>query len=304
MNDKKILIIINPVAGRGILRQKLWQILSLLNNSGFAPTVLFTKKKGDATEYAATCPEDYKTVICAGGDGTLNEVISGLMRNKHEHLLGYLPAGTTNDLATSLGLSKSMTQGTKDIIAGYYDTIDIGDFSGRYFNYTASFGAFTEASYNAPQEVKNILGHLAYIFQGIASLGNIRPYHVKFEFNGMTIEDDFLFGSVSNTISLGGILKLKETLVKLNDGKFEVLLIRDPKNPIGLQQIITDLISQNFSSGLVNLYHTSEISVETNEKIDWTLDGEHQCGSQKNIIKNIPHAVKLILPNPALKNQI
>lgn len=294
--NKKILLIVNPVSGRIALKQKLWQVLEMFSASGIITTVRFTGKQGDAHEFAKNCPKDIGTVVCAGGDGTLNEVISGLMENPHHHVLGYIPVGTTNDLANSLGLSKSVINATKDIIAGATRIIDIGSFDGRYFNYIASFGAFTEASYNAPQEAKNILGHLAYLLEGIMSIGNIRPYHATFIFDEQEITDDFLFAAVSNTTSLGGILKLKERLVALNDGKLEVLLVRAPKSIQQLQKTIGELLNQQFSDNEVCLYHTSKVTVQSDGNFDWTLDGEHQTGKKVIEILNVPSAVELIVP--------
>ena len=297
MANKNMLMIINPVSGRGILRQRIWKILETFSKADITVNVAFTKCQGDATELAKNCPDDIQTVICAGGDGTLNEVIRGLMENPTPHKLGYIPVGTTNDLATSLGIPKNPIKAAKTIIENRTALIDIGLFSNRYFNYVASFGAFTEASYNTPQEAKNILGHFAYVLEGVMSLGNIRPQHVKFTFNGTTIEDDYIFAAISNTTSMGGVLKLNEALVALNDGEFEFLVIKNPENIIQLQKIITDIMTQNFSGELVNLYHTSHLIVESETEFDWTLDGECHHGGKREEIKNIHKAINLIVPS-------
>ena len=217
------------------------------------------------------------------------------MENPYPHDLGYIPLGTTNDLANSLGLSKNPVKAAEDIINGQTETIDIGSFSGRYFNYIASFGAFTEASYNTPQSAKNLLGHFAYILEGIKSIGNIRPYHVKFELDDEVVEDDYIFAAISNTTSVGGVLKLKETMVALNDGKFEVLLIHKPKSIIQLNKIISELLSQKFTNDHVKFYHTSKVKVITDQPIDWTLDGELQKGDREIEITNLHSAVNFII---------
>ena len=258
---------------------------------------MFTQKRGDATEFAKSCPKDFDAVVCAGGDGTLNEVISGLMQNPHRHILGYIPVGTTNDLAKSLGLAKSPIQAARDIINGSPKSIDIGLFGDRYFNYIASFGAFTEASYNATQEAKNVLGHFAYILEGIMSVANIRPYNAKFTFNDTVVEGEFIFAAISNTTSVGGVLKLKDALVALNDGEFELLLVRRPNDIVQLNKIVGDIVSQKFEGDMVNLYHASEITVECDEDIDWTLDGECEHAGKRAHIKNVPSAIHLIMPN-------
>ncbi len=293
---KKVLLIANPVAGRGIVKRKIYTIVNILSSYGYATTLLITQKPGDAKEFAKNCGEEYEKVICAGGDGTLNEVICGLMANPVQHTLGYIPAGTTNDLAASLELSKDTATAVKDIVLGDIASIDIGSFNGRIFNYTASFGAFTEASYNASQVAKNLLGHAAYVLEGILSLGNIRPYKVALTCDGKKISGDFVFGTVCNTTSLGGVFKLDKTLVELSDGKFEVLLIKSPENVQEFQKIISALVNQNFKNDYVHLYHASKIKVETEEGIDWTLDGEKQSGERVTVIENIHNAVKLIVP--------
>lgn len=299
LSQKNILMIVNPVSGRGSLKTSIWRILNTFSAAGITANVVFTQKRGDAAELTKNCPEDIETIVCAGGDGTLNEVISGLMEIPTPHKLGYIPVGTTNDLAASLGISKNPIKAAKDIIEGHTEKIDIGSFSGRYFNYVASFGAFTEASYNTPQEAKNVLGHFAYILEGVMSLANIRPYKVKFTFNDTVLEDEFIFGAISNTTSMGGVLKYKETLVALNDGKFELLLIKTPANVIQLQKIIGELMTQNFSGDMVKLFHTSKITVETEEPFDWTLDGECHHGSNFDEIQNIQKAINLIVPLPS-----
>lgn len=295
--SSKILLIVNPVSGRMALRQKLWQVINKFCAAGYLPTVFFTQKKGDALEIASTCGNEYSRIVCAGGDGTLNEVINGLLKNPVKHILGYIPVGTTNDLANSLGIPKDILAAADAVIDGNCTTIDVGMFGDKVFNYIASFGAFTEASYTTPQEVKNAIGHAAYLIEGIKSLSNIRSYKVKFSFEtGTEIEDKFIFAAVSNTTSVGGILKLDENLVALNDGLLEVLLVKEPGNIVELQKIISELLTQKFSGDLVSLYHTGALTVETDEEIDWTLDGEHQKGSKNVYIRNLRQSVSLIIP--------
>ncbi len=296
MSLKKMLLIANPVAGRGVFKRKLASVITILNKAGVAPAVLFTGKRGDATEFARNCGPEYGTVICAGGDGTLNEVICGLMENPVQHSLGYIPVGTTNDLANSLSLSKSVEQATLDILKGEARPIDIGSFNGRRFNYTASFGAFTEASYNASQEAKNLLGHSAYVLEGIMSLGNIRPYKVKISLDDEEVSGSFIFGTICNTTSLAGIIKLDKTMVQLSDGKFEVLLVREPSNILQLPTMLNEVVTQKFKSGMVSLHHSSRVTVTTDEEIVWTLDGERQEGEHISVIENLHAAVNLIVP--------
>lgn len=301
--QKRILFIVNPVSGRREVLNKLSQIINKFCKNGCLPTVAFTQKRGDAHQLAKTCPPDYDAVVCAGGDGTLNEVIGGLMDGGVALPLGYLPAGTTNDLASSLGIPKNVLSAVDLILNSKPVPLDIGSFSGRYFNYVASFGAFTEASYNAPQEVKNILGHAAYILEGIKSLGSIRRCRVRLEFNGEQLEDDYIFGAVTNTTSLGGMIKLKQHLVALNDGVFELLLIRYPENLQQLNKIIGDLMAQNFNGDYVKMYHTAKIKINASGAMNWTLDGEKQPGASEIFIENIPHAIRFFAATPASLNK-
>ena len=210
--------------------------MEIFSKANYDVTVYPTKERCDATnKVAALSQDDYDLIVVSGGDGTLNEVITGLMQSQLDIPIGYIPSGTLNEWSTGLGISKIIKQAAKDIVTGKEITLDIGKFGDKYFTYTASFGAFTSASYSAPQDIKNVLGQAAYFFEGIKSLGAIKPLHLKFEAEGKIIEDDFLFGAVSNSMSVGGIVKFDENTVKLNDGLFEVLLIKNPNNILKLQ---------------------------------------------------------------------
>ena len=295
--SKEILIIVNPVSGRLLLKQKLWQVAYKFSEADMVPTIYFTKKKGDAEEMAMRCTDRFDTVVCAGGDGTLNEVINGLVKNPVPHTLGYIPVGTTNDLATSLNIPKSPIAAVNSIIKGNVCKIDVGKFGDRVFNYIASFGAFTEASYSTPQEVKNAIGHAAYVIEGIKSLSNIKATEATFSFEeGETVSGRFIFAAISNTTSVGGVLKLQENMVAFNDGLLEVLLIKEPSNLSELQKIISELLSQKFTGEFVSLHHTKKVVVKTLEPLDWTLDGEHQRSAEEIVIKNLREAVSLIVP--------
>jgi diacylglycerol kinase family enzyme len=204
---------------------------------------------------------------------------------------------TVKAVANSLGIPKDVMAAVDNIISGNRMLIDVGLFGDRTFNYIASFGAFTEASYSTPQEAKNAIGHIAYLFEGIKSLSNIRAYKVKFSFEeGVEVEDKVIFAAVSNTTSMGGVLKLSESLVALNDGLLEVIIVKEPENLNELQRIIGELLTGKFSGDLVSLYHTKQVMVTTEENIDWTLDGERQEGSKEVVIKNLRQSVSFIVP--------
>jgi YegS/Rv2252/BmrU family lipid kinase len=279
------------------MRGELLRVTEIFSNADFEVTVYPTKARGDATKRASLISEnEYDIIVVCGGDGTLNEVITGLMQAGVNCKLGYIPSGTLSEWSSGLNISRSIPQAARDIINGKEITLDIGKFGSKYFSYTASFGAFTSASYSAPQEVKNVLGQAAYFFEGIKSLNNIKPVHLKFICDEREVEGDFLFGAVSNSMSVGGIVKFDESAVKLNDGEFEVLLIRKPDNILKLQPLVEGIIHQELDREGMEFFHTKEITVIGGEGLSWTLDGEFAEGSQTVKIENIHNAINLIVP--------
>ena len=302
MENKKLLLIVNPCSGKAKMRPALLGVVEIFTKADFDVTVYPTKEREDATKKVATLKsEDYDLIVVCGGDGTLNEVITGLMESEADIPIGYIPAGTLNEWSTGLGISKTIRQAAKDIVKGTEITLDIGQFGDKYFTYTASFGAFTSASYSANQDVKNVLGQAAYFFEGIKSLGTIKPIHLKFECDDREIEGDFLFGAISNSMSVGGIVKFDQAAVQLNDGLFEVLLIRNPANVLGFQTIIDGIVKHELNRENLEFFRTKKISVTSDGALDWTLDGEHGVSNDKIKIKNIHNAVRFIVPDKGEK---
>ena len=302
MENKKLLLIVNPCSGKAKMRPALLGVVEIFTKADFDVTVYPTKEREDATKKVATLKsEDYDLIVVCGGDGTLNEVITGLMESEADIPIGYIPAGTLNEWSTGLGISKTIRQAAKDIVKGKEITLDIGKFGDKYFTYTASFGAFTSASYSANQDVKNVLGQAAYFFEGIKSLGTIKPIHLKFECDDREIEGDFLFGAISNSMSVGGIVKFDQAAVQLNDGLFEVLLIKNPNNVLGFQTIIDGIVKHELNRENLEFFRTKKISVTSDGALDWTLDGEHGVSNDKVKIKNIHNAVRFIVPDKGEK---
>ncbi len=302
MENKKLLLIVNPCSGKAKMRPALLGVVEIFTKADFDVTVYPTKEREDATRKVATLKsEDYDLIVVCGGDGTLNEVITGLMESGADIPIGYIPAGTLNEWSTGLGISKVIRQAAKDIVKGKEITLDIGQFGNKYFTYTASFGAFTSASYSANQDVKNVLGQAAYFFEGIKSLGTIKPIHLKFECDDREIEGDFLFGAISNSMSVGGIVKFDQAAVQLNDGLFEVLLIRNPANVLGFQTIIDGIVKHELNRENLEFFRTKKILVSSDGTLDWTLDGEHGVSNDKIKIKNIHNAVRFIVPQKGEK---
>lgn len=302
MENKKLLLIVNPCSGKAKMRPALLGVVEIFTKADFDVTVYPTKEREDATRKVATLKEkDYDLIVVCGGDGTLNEVITGLMESGADIPIGYIPAGTLNEWSTGLGISKTIRQAAKDIVKGKEITLDIGQFGDKYFTYTASFGAFTSASYSANQDIKNVLGQAAYFFEGIKSLGTIKPIHLKFECDDREIEGDFLFGAISNSMSVGGIVKFDQAAVQLNDGLFEVLLIRNPANVLGFQTIIDGIVKHELNRENLEFFRTKKILVTSDGALDWTLDGEHGVSNDKIKIKNIHNAVRFIVPDKGEK---
>lgn len=297
MNEKKLLLIVNPCSGKAKMRTELLKVVETLSGADYLVTVYPTKEKGDATLKVASLSEgEYDLIVVCGGDGTLNEVITGLMQAKLHYKLGYIPSGTLNEWSSGLNIARTIPAAAKDITTGKEVSLDIGKFGDKYFSYTASFGAFTAASYSAPQEVKNVLGQAAYVFEGVKSLGTIKPIHLKFICDDREIEGDFLFGAISNSMSVGGIVKFDDSVVKLNDGLFEVLLIRNPDNVLKLQPLIDGILKKDLNREGMEFFHTSKITVIGGENVSWTLDGEFAEGKETIEVYNIHNAISLIVP--------
>lgn len=283
---KKLLFIINPVAGKKRMKTFVLDVLDIFAKEGYASTVMITGRRGDATRFASYGAE-YDLIVCAGGDGTLNEVISGMLKSDVHTPLGYIPCGSTNDFATSMGISTNIKKCAESIVRAQPLPLDVGSFNDKHFTYVASFGAFTAASYSAPQDAKNFWGPIAYVFEGIKDLQSIKPYHVKFTSGDEVYEDDYVFGAIANSTSFGGIVKLKDELVCLNDGLFEVLLIKMPQNIVDLNNIITSLSANNFDKRHFDFFKASKLTVSPSEILPWSLDGEYVLPKEEITVENL-----------------
>ncbi len=297
MQDKKLLIIANPKSGKAKVKDLLLRIVQIFSNGGYLVTVYPTKARGDATIFAAQIKEnEYDKIVVCGGDGTLNEVITGFMQSGLKCTIGYIPLGTLNEWSSSLNISRNALTAAKDILDGEYTQLDIGKFNDKFFTYTASFGAFTKASYATSQKVKNVLGQAAYFLSGIKCLADIKSIHLKFKYDDKEIEGDYLFGAIANSMSVGGVVKFKENLVKLNDGLFEVVLIKKPSSLSQFNSIVSGILRKDLTHDGIEFFHTNEITVIGGEKVAWTLDGEYSPGSDSVTITNIPSALHLTIP--------
>ena len=361
---KKILFIFNPVSGRSQIKNNLMEILEILSGAEFKVVCYATKASGDARRIVREREDDYLYIVCAGGDGTLDEVVSGMMESRDKPFvpIGYIPSGTTNDFTTNLHIPSDMRMAAEIIAHGRTFRCDLGRFNKKdYFTYVAAFGAFTGTSYQTPQELKNQLGHFAYILQGVSELGKMRAYHMhvkaieakeaergkhsaydeleaddtqstqgtgsihyvhnvkeadnpqkalkaetgsavraggrkKVKKRIIDIEDDFAFGMITNSRSIGGIPNITGPDVDLQDGLFEVTLIRLPKNPLEMSEIVMALGNAEIRTEMVTTFKTSRITFSCEEKIDWTRDGEYAGGHKRVTLENIPGQFRILVP--------
>lgn len=292
---KTLMLIVNPRAGRSRSLAPLLNAISLFSEADYLVSLRQTTAQGDATRFVRENGAAFDRIVCYGGDGTLNETVTGLMDLPVPPPLGYIPGGSTNDFAASLHLSDQPAEAAKQILDSIGKKLDVGTFNGRPFVYVASFGAFTKASYSAPQSAKNDLGHLAYILEGVKDLSTLRPYEATVTADGETFSGSFLFGAVTNATSVGGLMKLPEDQVVLDDGRFELLLIPNPKSPLDLQALLRSLLLQDYTGDGVIFRHASDIVVETPESFPWTLDGEYGPGQERIEIHNLRQKLTFLL---------
>ena len=288
------MLIVNPAAGRGRAQKSLLSLISLFYKNGYEVTVFPTAGAGDAARFAQQNASRFDLCVCLGGDGTLNETVTGLLRSKSGVPLGYIPGGTTNDFASGQGLSGGPLSCGNKIMKSALRPYDVGLFDARrYFTYVAAFGAFTDVSYKTPQKKKHRLGHLAYVLEGVRELPNVRPYHLKVETKNLSVEGDFLFGAVLNSLSVAGLVKLDPKLVAFDDGLFEVMLIRHPHSPIDMRRIVGHLRRGRYDGEEILFFKAGRLSITSDTPLSWTLDGEDGGQTTKVVVENLPGALTL-----------
>lgn len=296
MEEKRLLFIYNPHSGKERIRSNLLDIIGIFTKAGYEVTAYPTQKQGDATQAILEKTDKFDLIACSGGDGTLDEVVTGMMQRSKRVPIGYVPAGTTNDFARSLGIPSNMEKAALAIVEGEPYACDIGNFNGDTFVYIAAFGVFTDVSYETNQDVKNILGHLAYVLEGAKRLNSYPSYHLRVTANGTTVEEDFLFGMITNSRSVGGFKNITGKHVDLADGTFEVTLIKKPENVIELNLIMAALVDRNINSDCMYSFTTSHITFESEKEVAWTLDGEFGGNHSQVSIHNEHKALEILVP--------
>ncbi len=294
--SKKLLFILNPYSGKGRIKEFLADIIDIMIKADYEVTVYTTQARGDAIDKTCIEAKNYDRIVCSGGDGTLDEVVTGMMRSEVKVPIGYIPAGSTNDFGGSLGIDKDMIKAARISVSSELFACDIGRFNQNSFVYVAAFGIFTEVSYQTPQDMKNALGHFAYILEGAKQLRDIQSYRMQVEFDGNVVYDNFILGMITNSKQVGGFKGIIPGEIELSDGLFEVTLIRKPKNPFELNDILAYLTKMTSDSEVVLSIQTDRIKFTSADEVPWTLDGEDGGAHKIVTIENINKAIEIAVP--------
>lgn len=295
--SEKVFFIFNPHSGKGLIKNHLLAIVDRMIQEGFEVTIHTTQAQGEAIQQVQQKAGDFDRIICSGGDGTLDEVVTGLRKSGVSVPVGYIPAGSTNDFANSLGIPKQMKKAAETAIIGVPFPCDIGDFNGDTFVYVAAFGLFTEVSYKTSQQMKNVLGHVAYLLEGVKQLHDIPSYEMEVTYDGQVFQDHFIYGMITNSISVGGFKGITGDHVKLDDGLFEVTLIKSPRNPLELNEILGCLTGRIDDSEMIYSFKTDVLQITSQEDVTWTLDGEFGGAHSKVSVRNLKQRISILVNN-------
>ena len=296
---KKLLFIVNPVAGRKLYKKVFPEMIQEFMEAGYLVTTYLTQSPSDAERYAALCGADYDRVVCLGCDGTFAQVVAGLKQCGKDMPVGYIPAGSSNDFGALHGLSTDLVTAAHDAVTGGVKAVDCGTFNDKLFIYVAAFGAFVATSYVTPQDLKNALGRPAYFLDVMRELPRIKAEHMKVTANGQTFEGNYIFGAITNNTSVSGVVSLPEGTVVTDDGEFEVVLIENLKTLPELGDTVYSVLSGDFISKNITFFHASELTIEADNPIDWTLDGEYHQGDLVVKIENHKQSLKVYVPEAA-----
>lgn len=295
MDTQKLLFVFNPKSGKGLIKNHLVDIIDVMVKAGFEVTVYPTQKQGDAIEKVIQDGAKYDRIVCSGGDGTLDEVVTGFRETKLKLPLGYIPAGSTNDFARSLNISSDMVKAAKVAVGNHIFPCDVGKFNGDTFVYIAAFGIFTDLSYETPQTLKNMLGHMAYVLSAAKSLLSIPNYQMLVDVDGEVIEDKFIYGMITNSVSVAGFSGITGQNVLFDDGEFEVTLIKNPKKVEELNEILLYLTNLTSTSSMIYTYKAKKIRIVSEKEVPWTLDGEFGGNHTLVSIENRPKKINLLI---------
>ena len=294
---KKLLVVVNPTSGKMKMKSYLLEVCQIFCAAGFSVSVHVTASRRDAEKVVAAKSAEFDVVVSCGGDGTFNEVVTGAIKAEFGGAIGFLPCGTTNDLAETIGIPKSIPEAAQTVVSASPLPMDFGLFNEeQYFTYVATFGAFSEVAYSTDQKLKNLWGHAAYMAEALVKIKDLRGYRMRIRCDGTEIEDEFLFGAVANSLSIGGVMKLKPDEVDLSDGYHELVLMKKPKNATELGQLSKEFFSGNFENKSIILLRGKDVVFECEESLPWCIDGEF-AGEHKSVrIQNLHRKLSVIRP--------
>lgn len=296
MAKQKLMLIINPCSGRKLGEKMSSRVLNRFDEGDFDCKLFITQKSGDGTNFVLNHGADFDVIVCMGGDGTLNEVLNGILKSNLDVPLGYIPAGSTNDFADSMKLAKDPEKAVDNIIDSKIIKIDAGQFNDRYFSYVASFGAFTKTSYSTPQNMKNHLGRFSYFIEGAKSLNDIHAEHKIIEVNGEKLEGDYIFGAISNSKSIGGLVKYDDNIVDISDGMLEMMLIKKPDTPANLCSVLYSINHKEYDNPYIQFRRSDKFIIKSETESDWSLDGEFAHGPNEILISCVKNKINFICP--------
>ena len=292
---EKLLFVYNPHSGTNNYSSRISSIINVFVEEGFRVEVYPTQGRGDARRRIRELEPEFSRVVIAGGDGTLNEAVRGLLDGKHDIALGYIPMGSTNDFSVSLGIKRGILNAAREAVTGREVLLDVGRYEDDHFVYIAAFGAFTSVAYETNQKLKNAFGHAAYLMTSIKSFADIKPYRMTIECNGEERTQEYIYGMITNSKSVGGMKNITGKYVELSDGLLEVTLIKNPKNVLDLAEIVAKLVDGTLDSELIESFQTDSIKIKTRHSIPWTIDGEYG-GEHKSVHIQIEKlALKMIV---------
>lgn len=296
---KKLLLIINPRSGINKINDDLMDATTVFGSHGYEMTVMHTTKTGDATDYALAHGSEYDIVVCRGGDGTFCEMMNGIMKLEKKPYIGYMPAGTTNEIANNLGLPvRSSAKAAQLIVKEDALPFDLATFNGQYFTYVASFGALTECSYATPQTLKNKIGRFAYFYEAAKEIKDIHNIPIRCVVDGVEVEGDFIFGAISNSYTVGKVIHLNPDEICLNDGLYEILLAKNPGTIKGWAELAKAVLNKKLDNPNIIFLKGKHIEIETldGSPLPWTLDGEYGGDDCKVVIDVHKHAFNFFRP--------
>ncbi len=295
MSMKKLLFVYNPRSGKGLIKQHLFEIINIFTEGGWEVTAYPTQRSRDAHDHILETARDYEMLVVSGGDGTLSEAVSAIMEGGIDILLGYIPAGSTNDFATSMGIPRDMEKAAREIVGGVVFENDCGSFNDRYFAYVAAFGLFTDVTYETPQTTKNILGHAAYVLEGLRRLPSYKGVELTVEHDGIVETGNFIVGLISNSRSVGGMAIKALGRSNFDDGLLEISMVRTPTNPIVLQQTLNEILANRIGNDHFLVFSSSNVKITSEEGVAWTLDGEAGGTHTEVSVKCCKRAMKLVI---------